>query len=167
MEMNIISRVVQCQKEYENLNENFKGLLTFQWFLSYKNPSWSKKEIEYRVNEMKENRALIARWKEDQRDPTPIRSPQPCYSCKVLWEPDHRCRGKDQEHIIEAHHDSDDEDLVQFDDDSVSCTEASDSDSCTEADNSRTLEEDSDPCVVDRQSGEQDDSTSTSADKLL
>ena len=48
-------------------------------------------------------------WKEEQIIPTPIRSTQLCYSCKVPWEPDHRCRGKDQEHIIEAHHDSDDE----------------------------------------------------------
>jgi hypothetical protein len=106
---------------------------------------------------------------EEQRNPTPIRSTQLCYSCKVPWEPDHRCRGKDQKHIIEAHYDSDDEvcedgaidvDLEQSDDDSDSCTEASDSDSCTEADDSSTLEEDSDPCVVDRQSDGQDDSTS-------
>jgi hypothetical protein len=86
----------------------------------------------------------------------------------VPWEPDHRCRGKDQKHIIEAHYDSDDEvcedgaidvDLGQSDDDSDSCTEASDSDSCTEADDTSTLEEDGDLCVVDRQSEEQDDNT--------
>jgi hypothetical protein len=87
MEMNIISRFVECEREYETLNENFKGLLTFQWFLSYKNPSWRKEEIEYWVNEMKKNRALIARWKEEQSDPTPIRSTQPCHYCKGLWEP--------------------------------------------------------------------------------
>jgi hypothetical protein len=39
----------------------------------------------------------------------PIRSTQPCHYCKGPWEPDHRCRGKDQKHTIEAHYDSDDE----------------------------------------------------------
>jgi hypothetical protein len=53
--------------------------------------------------------ATTARWREAQRNPTPIRSTQLCYSCKVPWEPDHRCRGKDQKHTIEAHYDSDDE----------------------------------------------------------
>jgi hypothetical protein len=85
---------------------------------------------------------------------------QLCYSCKVPWEPDHRCRGKGKKHIIEVHYDSDDEDSDQSDDDSDSCTEASDSDStsedsdddsCTEAMDACTLEEDDDPCVVDRQ----------------
>jgi hypothetical protein len=108
-----------------------------------------------------------------QRNPTPIRSTQLCYSCKVPWEPDHRCRGKGKKHIIEVHYDSDDEAcedgsidayLEQSDDESDSCTEASDSDSCTEDDDFSTLEEDSDPCIVDRQSDGQDDSTSTSAD---
>ena len=37
-----------------------------------------------------------------------------------------------------------------------------DSDSCTKADDSSTLEEDSDPCIVDRQSRGPNDSTSTS-----
>jgi hypothetical protein len=64
-------------------------------------------------------------------------------------------------------------DSEQSDDDSESCTEASDSDStsknsdddsCTEATDACTLEEDDDPCVVDRQLDRQDDSTSVSAD---
>jgi hypothetical protein len=91
----------------------------------------------------------------------------------VPWEPDHRCRGKGKKHIIEVHYDSDDEAcedgsidayLEQSDDESDSCTGTSDSDSCTEDDDFSTLEEDSDPCIVDRQSGGQDDSTSTSTD---
>jgi hypothetical protein len=48
-------------------------------------------------------------WKEEQRIPTPIESMQLCYSCKVPWEPEHRCRGKGKKHIIEVHYDSDDE----------------------------------------------------------
>jgi hypothetical protein len=71
----------------------------------------------------------------------------------VPWEPDHRCRGKGQKHIIEVHYDSDDEDLEQSDDVS---------DSCTEANDSSTLEKDDDPCIVDRHSGGPDDSTNTS-----
>jgi hypothetical protein len=108
--------------------------------------------------------ATTTRWREAQSNPTPIRSTQLCYSCKVPWEPYHRCRGKGKKHIIEVHHDSDDEVcedgaidayLEQFDDDSDSCTEASDS--CT-------LEEDSDHCTLEGQSGGQDGSTSVSTD---
>jgi hypothetical protein len=113
---------------------------------------------------MEEFRAVVARLRKAQNNPTPSRSRQPCYSCKGPWEPDHRCRGRDQKHTIEACHDSDDEDLEQSDDDSDSCTEASNSDSCTEADDSISLEEDGDPCVVDGKSGEQDDNTCISAD---
>jgi hypothetical protein len=100
----------------------------------------------------------------------------------VPWEPDHRCRGKGKKHIIEVHYDSDDEVcedgaidayLEQCDDASDSCTEASDSDtleedsdSCTLVDTSDygMLGEDGDPCVVDRQSEEQDDNTCISTD---
>jgi hypothetical protein len=101
-----------------------------------------------------------ARWWEEQRNPTPIRSTQPCHSCKGSWEPDHRCRGKDQELIIEACHDSDDEvcedgviyvDSEQSDDGNDSCTEASDSDSTSE-------DSDDDSCI------EAGDSDSTSKD---
>jgi hypothetical protein len=87
MKMNIISRIVECEREYETLNENFKGLLTFQWLLSYKNPSWSKEEITCWVNEMEENRAATTRWRETWSNPTPIRNRQRCYSFKVPWEP--------------------------------------------------------------------------------
>jgi hypothetical protein len=80
MKMNIVNRIAECEREYETIN-NFKGLLTFQWLLSYKNPSWSKKEITRWVKEMEETR--VAFWgnptpirKEEQRNPTPIRSTQ-------------------------------------------------------------------------------------------
>jgi hypothetical protein len=98
-------------------------------------------------------------WEEARRNPTPFRSTQLCYSCKVPWEPNHRCRGKGKKHIIEVHYHSDDEDPEQSDDDSDSSTEASDrdstsedsdDDSCTGASDACTLEEDDDPCVVDR-----------------
>jgi hypothetical protein len=104
------------------------------------------------------------------RNPTPSRSMQLCYSCKVPWELDHRCRGKGKKHIIEVHYDSDDEAcedgsieayLEKSDDESDSstwtsvsdsCTGTSVSDSCTEDDDSSTLEEDSDLCIVDSHS---------------
>jgi hypothetical protein len=152
--------IVDCDEEYQTLNENLRGLMTFHHFVSYKNPSWSKDEVTHWVGIAEENRAMSARWMEEQRNPTPSRNTQPCHYCKGPWELGHRCR--DQRHTIEAHHDSDDEvcedgaidvDSEQSDDDSDSCTEASDSDStsedsdddsCTEAGDSDSTSEDSD-----------------------
>jgi hypothetical protein len=102
----------------------------------------------------------------------------------VLWELDHRCRGKGKKHIIEVHYDSDDgvcEDIEieldayveQGDDASDSCTEASDSDTLEEDIDSCTLVytsgygmigEDGDPCVEDRKSEEQKGNTDVSTD---
>jgi hypothetical protein len=111
--MDILIRIEECEREYKTIN-NFKGLITFQWFLSYKNPSWSKKKIAGGLKEIEEIRAAFG-WnttptrREKQRNPTPSRSTQLCYSCKVPWEPDHRCRGKGKKHIVEVREDSDDE----------------------------------------------------------
>jgi hypothetical protein len=157
--------IVECEREYQTLNEILRDLVTFHHFVSYKNPSWSKDEVTHWVGMAKENRAMSARWLEEQRNPTPNRSTQPCHYCKGPWEPDHRCR--DQKHAIEAHYDREDEVCVdgaieidsQLDDDSDSCTDASDSDStsedsdddsCTEASDACMLEEDDESCVVDR-----------------
>jgi hypothetical protein len=101
--------VVCCEWEYYDLSEGFRAQVTFQQYLSMNNPRWSKDEVTYWVNKKEEYRAEIARWREAQSNPTPIRSRQLCYSCKVPWEPDHRCRGKGKKHIIEVHYDSDDE----------------------------------------------------------
>jgi hypothetical protein len=97
------------------------------------------------------NRAAAARWKEEEENPTPIRSRQRCYSCKVPWEPDHRCRGKGKKHIIEVHYDSDDEVCEDTEQELDAYLEQSDdaSDSCTKASDSSTLEEDSDPCTLE------------------
>jgi hypothetical protein len=142
----------------------------------------SYKPCDNRIIIADKKKKEAARWLEEQRSPTLVRSTQPCHYCKGPWEPDHRCRGRDQKHTIEARHGSDDEvhedgaidvDSEQSDDDNDSCTEASDSDStteasdsdsCTEASDACTLEEDDDPCVVDRQLDGQDDSTSVSTD---
>jgi hypothetical protein len=184
--MDVLIRIEECEREYKTIN-NFKGLITFQSFLSYKNPSWSKKKIANGLKGIEEIRAALGlnptpSRREKHRNPTPNRSMQRCYSCKVPWEPDHRCRGKGKKHIVEVREDSDDEAcedgsieayLEQSDDDSDSCTEASDSDStsedsdddsCTEASDACMLEEDDDPCVVDRQLDGQDDSINVSAD---
>jgi hypothetical protein len=184
--MDVLIRIEECEREYKTIN-NFKGLITFQSFLSYKNPSWSKKKIANGLKGIEEIRAALGlnptpSRREKHRNPTPNRSTQRCYSCKVPWEPDHRCRGKGKKHIVEVREDSDDEAcedgsieayLEQSDDDSDSCTEASDSDStsedsdddsCTEASDACMLEEDDDPCVVDRQLDGQDDSINVSAD---
>jgi hypothetical protein len=107
------------------------------------------------IRQMGERASLPAsRWKEEQSIPTPTRRRQLCYSCKVPWEPNHRCRGKCKKHIIEVHYDSEDEEvyedaviyayLEQSDDASDSCTLVEASDSCT-------LGEDSDPCALEGQ----------------
>jgi hypothetical protein len=67
---------------------------------------------ENRAKEVKEVDTSLptSRWKEAQIEPTPIRCRELCYSCKVPWEPDHRCTGvKGRVHYIEVHYDSDDE----------------------------------------------------------
>jgi hypothetical protein len=184
--MDILIKIEECEREYKTIN-NFKGLITFQWFLSYKNPSWSKKKFAGGLKAIEEIRESFG-WnttptrREKQRNPTPSRITQRCYNCKVPWEPDHRCRGKGKKHIVEVREDNDDEAsedgsieayLEQSDDDTDSCTEASDSDStskdsdddsCIEASGACTLEEEDGPCVVDRQLDGQDDSTSVSTD---
>jgi hypothetical protein len=170
--MDILIKIEECEREYKTIN-NFKGLITFQWFISYKNPSWSKKKIAGGLKEIKEIRAAFG-WntmptrREKQRNPIPSRSTQCCYSCKMPWEPDHMCRGKGKKHIVEVREDSDDEAcedgsieayMGQSNDDSDTCIEASDSDStsedsdddsCTEASGACTLVEEDGPCVVDR-----------------
>ena len=168
--------------EYNAFCERLGPRITLQKFISMKNPSWSEDEVTYWTSIAEGGRARATRWKEAQRNPTPSRNTQPCYSCKVPWELDHRCRGKGKKHTIEVHHDSDDGvcldgatyvDSKQSDDDSDSCTGASDSDStsedsdddsCTGASDAYTLEGDDDPCVVDRQLNGQDDGTSVSAE---
>ena len=140
--------IVYCEREYQTLNELLRIIKIFHQFVSFKNPSWSKDEVTHWVNIAEENRAAAARWREAQINPTTIRSRQCCYSCKVPWEPDHRCRGKGKKHIIEVHYDSEDEVyedaaidayLEQSDDASDSCTLVEASNSCT------SLGEDSDP----------------------
>jgi hypothetical protein len=103
--------IVECEREYQTLNEILKKLITFQQFVSIKNPSWSKDEVTHWVGVAEENRARASRWREAQINPTPIRSRELCYSCKEPWEPNHRCRGKGKVHIVEVHYDSEDEEL--------------------------------------------------------
>jgi hypothetical protein len=180
-EMDKIAFEISCLEiMYDGLSEETKAIITFPQYAAYRNPHWSKWDILQGIIIAGEKKKEAARWWEEQRNPTPSRSTQPCHYCKGLWEPDHRCR--DQKHTIETHYDREDEvcvdgaidvDPEQSDDDSGSCTEASDSDStsedseddsCTEASDACTLEEDDDPCVVDRQLDGQDDSPSVSAD---
>jgi hypothetical protein len=42
-------------------------------------------------------------------EPTTIRFRERCYSCKVPWKPNHRCRGKGKVHIVEVHYGNEDE----------------------------------------------------------
>ena len=160
-EMDEISfEITYLEIVYSSLSKETRAQITFPQYAALRNPSWSEEDILHGIIVADKKRTTTTRWLEEQNDPTPIRNTQLCYSCKVPWEPDHRCRGKDQKHIIEVHYDNDDEvcedgaidvDLGQSDDDSDSCTEASDSDSCTETSDSCALEEDSDPCTLEGQ----------------
>jgi hypothetical protein len=132
-EMDKIAFEISCLEiMYDGLSEETKAITTFPQYAAYRNPHWSKWDILQGIIIAGEKKKEVARWMEEQRNPTPSRSTQPCYSCKGPWEPDHRCRGKDPKHTIEAHYDSEDEScedgsidayLEQFDDDSDSCTE--------------------------------------------
>jgi hypothetical protein len=171
-----------CKGEYYALGEETKATITFLQYEAFRNPHWSKWDILQGMIIAGEKKKEATIWWEEQRNPMPSRSMQPCHNCKGPWELDHRCRGKDQERIIEACHDSEGEvcedgaidvDSEKSDDDTDSCTKASDSDStsedsdddsCTEASDACTLEEEDDPCVVDRQLDGHDDSPSVSAD---
>jgi hypothetical protein len=73
-EMEIVNRIEECEREYETLN-NFKGIITFQWFLSYKNPSWNKKKIACWIKKREEIRAAI--W----GNPHPLETPHPLGAC--------------------------------------------------------------------------------------
>jgi hypothetical protein len=146
---------------YSSLSEENKPLITFPQYVAFRKPSWIKWDILHGIIITDKKKKETTRWMEEQRNPTPSRNMQPCYSCKGSWEPDHRCMDQDQKNTIKAHYDIDDEmseegeiddDLGQSNDDSDSCTKASDSDSCIEDDVTRTLEEEDDPCIVDRQS---------------
>jgi hypothetical protein len=156
---------VRCRWEYYyDLSERTRAQATFQQYLSMRNPRWSTDEITFWVNQTEEYMATTARWREAQSNPTPIKSTQLWYSCKVTWEPDHRCRGKGKKHIIKVRYDSDDKVCKDGAIDAYLAQSDDDSDSCTEASDSCTLEEDRDPCTLEGQSGGQDDSTSVSAD---
>jgi hypothetical protein len=55
---------VFCEREYYALSEGTRAQLTFQQFVSIKNPRWSKDEVTHWVNITEENRARAARWRE-------------------------------------------------------------------------------------------------------
>jgi hypothetical protein len=141
--------------------------ITFPQYVAIKNPSWSEEDVLHGIIVAEEKKEATVRWLEEQRNPTPIRSKQLCYSCKVPWEPDHRCRGKDKKSIIEVHYDSDDEVCEDGEIDVdlgqpmmiVTLVQRLVIVTFTEASDSFTLEEDSDPYTLEEQWDGRDDST--------
>jgi hypothetical protein len=125
--------IIYCDEEYQALSETFRAQVTFQQFVSIKNPRWSKDEVALWAKKMeevnywsripKENRAKAvrevdtsphaSRLKGAQIESTTVRSRELCHSCKEIWEMDHRCRGKGRVHYIEVHYDSDEEDVYE------------------------------------------------------
>jgi hypothetical protein len=128
--VDFLEEIIYCDEEYYALNKKCRAQVTFQQFVSIKNPRWSKdevthwakkmEEIHYWSNIEEETRAKAvkevdtslssSRWKEAQIEPTPIRCRELCYSCKVPWERDHRCMGKGRVCYTEVHYDNDEED---------------------------------------------------------
>jgi hypothetical protein len=105
----IYFEIVFCEIKYYALGEGTRAQITFQQYVALRNSSWSEDEVIHRIIVVGEKSAREARWREEQREPTPSRSTQLCYSCKVPWELDHRCRGKGKKNIIEVRYDNDDE----------------------------------------------------------
>jgi hypothetical protein len=158
--MDFAKEIIYCDEEYQALSETFRAQVTFQQFVSIKNPRWSKddvalwakkmEEVNYWSRRAEENRAKAvrkvdtsphaSRLKGAQIESTTIRSRELCHSCKELWEPDHRCRGKGRVHYIEVHYDSDEEDVYE--------------DAALDA----SLEQSQDSCTSDGQLESQDDS---------
>jgi hypothetical protein len=59
-------RIVDCEREYQTLNENLRGLITFHHFISYKNPSWRKDKVTHWNGVVEEKRDREARWEMDE-----------------------------------------------------------------------------------------------------
>jgi hypothetical protein len=155
----IYLEIIYCEIKYSGLSNETRAQITFPQYVALRNPSWSEENVLHGIIVTKEKRSKATRWMEEQRDPTPIRSTQLCYSCKVPWELDHRCRGKGQKHIIKVRHDSDDEACEDGSIDAYLKQSDDNSDSCIEASDSCTLEDDSDPRTLEEQWDGQDDNT--------
>jgi hypothetical protein len=144
--MAFAEEIIHCDIEYQALSETFRAQVTFQQFVSIKNPRWSKDDVALwakKIEESKywrrkaiENRAKAVR----EIDTLPHVSRELCYNCKEPWEPDHRCRGKGRVHYIEVHYDSDEED--EYEDEALDAS----------------LEQSQDSCAFDGQLDGQDDS---------
>jgi hypothetical protein len=105
----IYLEIIYCEIKYSGLSKETRAQITFPQYLALRNPNWSEEDVFHRIIVAEEKRARAVRWMEEQRNPIPIRSTQLCYSCKVPWEPDHRCMGKGKKHIIEVYYGSEDE----------------------------------------------------------
>jgi hypothetical protein len=80
---------------YHGLSEETRAIITVPQHAAYRNTHWSEEDILHGIITADKKRKEVARWWEEQREPTPIRNTQPCHYCKGSWEPDHRWRGKE------------------------------------------------------------------------
>jgi hypothetical protein len=46
--------IIYCDEEYYTLSETFRAQVTFQQFVSIKNPRWSKDEVTHWAKKMEE-----------------------------------------------------------------------------------------------------------------
>jgi hypothetical protein len=67
---------------YHSLSEETRAIITFPQYAAYRNPHWREEDILHGIIIADKKRKEPARWWEEQRNPTPIRSTQPCHYCK-------------------------------------------------------------------------------------
>ena len=62
--MDFVGEIVYCEREYYALSERFRAQVTFQQFVSIKNPRWSKDEVTHWAKKMEEIHYWISIAKE-------------------------------------------------------------------------------------------------------
>ena len=69
--------------KYSALSKETRAQINFPRYVALRNPSWNEEDVLHGIIVAEEKRAAASRWLEEQMNPTPIRSTQLCYSCKV------------------------------------------------------------------------------------
>jgi hypothetical protein len=88
-EMDKIALDMTCLEiTYFGLSEENRALINFLRHVAFRKPSWRKEDILHGIIIVYKRKKEADRWMKEQRIPTPIRSTQPCYSCRGSWEPD-------------------------------------------------------------------------------
>jgi hypothetical protein len=104
--MEFVEDIIYCDDEYRALSETFRAPITFQQFVSIKNPRWRKYEVALWAKRMEEIHYWSSIANENisklvkEVDTSPHASRELCYSFKEIWESDHRCSSKGKMNYI-------------------------------------------------------------------